>query len=202
MTSDAIVVFVAGIMPRLKGGWRSTTYDDSDVFGTLGGRDRIEAAALLAKQYPNAYIVMTSQKPDNAVPSVSEVYARELCELGVTPGRIIEKAEQNNTSSAIRTGLQLAKERGWKRLMFVSSGFHMPRIRVFFEWEHSALAVEFVASEQVLVASDQGFAERFATIQKTAAYQKRLAAEERGIAAIKSGTYRPAQIEDKMERPA
>jgi hypothetical protein len=29
--------------------WRTTTYEDSDAFGILGGRDRVEAAAVLAK---------------------------------------------------------------------------------------------------------------------------------------------------------
>lgn len=202
MTPDAIVIFVAGIVPRLEGGWRSTTYDESDTFGTLGGRDRIEAAALLAKQHPDAYVVMTSQKPESAVPNVSEVYAGELRALGVGQERIIEKENQNTTQSALQAALQLAGEREWTRLLFVSSGFHIPRIRAFFEQEHSTVTVEFVASEQVIEVADPGFAGRFAAIQQTASYQKRLAAEERGIEALRLGAYRSAPTEDKKERTA
>lgn len=204
MKSDTIIIFPAGIMPHENenGAWRTTTYEESDAFGTLGGRDRIEAVALLAKQHPKAYVVIPSHTSRQTVASLAEVYAQELCELGVSSERIIMEESSNSTLAGLRVALQLAKKRGWKYLVGVSSGFHIQRIRAFFEQEHSNVMVEFVASEQVLTSADPGFAERFAAIQKTTAYQTRLAAEARGIAAIKSGTYRPAPIEDKLERPA
>ena len=39
--------------------YRSTTYDDRDAFGVLGGRARVEAAALIAKKYPEAKMPYT-----------------------------------------------------------------------------------------------------------------------------------------------
>lgn len=197
---DAIIVLPAGIMPLPNGSWRSTTYDESDAFGTLGGRDRVEATELLAKQYPDAYVVMTSHTLGRSTPSLAEVYAQELYELGIIRKRIIKEESSNTTQTGLLAALQLAEKRGWSRLICVSSGFHIPRIRAFFEQEHSNVAVEFIASEQVLMAADKRFATRFATIQKTVAYKKRLAAEAHGIAAIRNGTYRSAPTEDKKER--
>lgn len=200
MTPDAIIVLPAGIMPLEAGGWRSTTYEESDAFGTLGGRDRVEAAALLAKKYPNAYMVTTSHTLGRATPSLAEVYARELCELGVIRERIIEEESSNTTQAGLRAALQLAEKRGWGRLLFVSSGFHIPRIIAFFHREKSCISTEFISSESVLSTVDPAFAAQFAAVRKTAAYQARLASEARGLEALRAGFYHSASTEDKKER--
>lgn len=200
MTPDAIIVFPAGIMPLSGGGWRSTTYDESDAFGTLGGRDRVEATALLAKQYPDAYVVTTSHTLGRPAPSVAEVYAQELIALSVEPAKIIKEESSNTTQTALRAALQLAEKKGWTRLIFVSSGFHIPRIHAFFEAEHGTIVAEFFASEPALAENNPAFAARFAAVKKTPAYRLRLESEARGIEAIKSGAYRSAGAEDKQER--
>lgn len=199
---DAIVVLPAGMMPLDSGktAWRSTTYEENDAFGTLGGRDRVEAAALLVARYPNAYVVTLSHTAGRPEPSLGSVYAEELCALGIPREKLIAEASSNTTQTGLRAALDLAKRRGWKRLMFVSSGFHISRVRAFLERERSDIAVDCVASEPVLSAADPSFALHFAAVQKTAAYQNRLAAEQRGIQAIRAGTYRPAPKKDKRER--
>jgi len=200
MTPDAIIVFPGGIMPLEAGGWRTTTYEEGDTFGTLGGQDRVEAAALLAKKYPNAYVVTTSHTLGRAAPSLADVYAQELLALGINNARIIKEESSNSTRAGLRAAMQLAEKRGWKRIIGISSGFHIPRIRAFFEQEHSPVEVEFIASEPVLTAADPSFVARFDAVQKTDAYQKRLAAEVRGIEALRSGAYHSAAAEDKEER--
>jgi len=190
MTPDAIIVFSAGVMPLTGGGWRTTTYDESDAFGILGGRDRVEAAALLAEKYSSAYLVTTSQ-----------VYADELHALGIKQRRIVVKEEPSpTTQAAIAVALRLAQEKGWKQLLFLSSEFHLARIKAFYEQTKSDIKVTIVSSESVLARHDPAFAERFEEVKKSLAYQNRLAAEARGIVAIKNGTYRAAPVEDKKER--
>lgn len=189
MTQDAIIIFSAGVMPLEGGGWRTTTYDESDAFGTMGGRDRVEAAALLANKYPDAYLV-----------TMSPVYTDELHTLGVSQDRIIQDGNAQNTQTTIVAALRLAQEKGWRHLFFVSSEYNIPRIAAFYEQTKSAIKATTISSESVLIKNVPAFAERFEQVKKTPAYQNRLAAEAHGIAAIKNGTYRPAPLEDKKER--
>ena len=203
MTPDTIIVFSAGTIPYEESGrtrWRTTTYDNTDAFGTLGGRDRVEAAALLAKKYPDAYIVTTSRRVTGELPAQAEVYAEEVVSLGVARERIIEETESINAGTQVQEAVRLATEKGWKKLVFVLSGFQIPRVRAFYEQTKSNIVVDFVSSESVLAAADPAFVERFAEIKRTAAYQTRLTSEARGLAAIKAGTYQSAPPEDKRER--
>lgn len=199
MKPDAIIVFSAGTIPQ-GGGWRTTTYDDTDVFGALGGRDRAEAAALLAKKYPDAYIVTTSKRMTGESTTLAEVYAAEIESLGVARERIIKETESITAGTQVQETLRLAAEKGWKRLVFLSSEYQLPRIGAFYEKTGSDVAVEFISSESVLSVADPTFAARFAEIQKTPAYQMRLASEVKGLAALKAGTYHSAPPEDKRER--
>ena len=200
MSPDAIIIFSAGVMPLEGGGWRTTTYNESDTFGTMGGRDRVEAAALLAKQYPNAYLVTTCQRMDYVLPTLASTYAEELCALGVPNERIIKEEVSINTGTSVEQIMRIAQEKKWKQLLLLSSEFQLPRIEAFYEQEKSDIKATMVSSESVLIKHDPAFAERFEEVKKTLEYQKRLAAEARGVAAVKSGTYRPAPIEDKKER--
>lgn len=202
MSPDAIIVFSAGTIPYEEGGrtlWRTTTYDNTDAFGTMGGRDRVLAAALLAKQYPNAYIVATSKRMTGESTTLAEVYAAEMVGLGVPRERVIEETDSTTAMTQAQEAVRLAAKRGWKNLIFLSSGYQLPRIRIFYEKTGSDIAVEFVSSESVLGAADPAFAARFAEIQKTAAYHTRLASEERGLQALREGTYHSAPPEDKRE---
>lgn len=203
MTPDAIVVFSAGAVPYEEGErtrWRTTTYDDRDAFGTLGGRDRVEAAALLAKKYPDACLVTTSRNFTSDLPTLADVYAGELCDLGIARDRIVGEKESINTGTAVQQVVRLATEKGWEQLLFLSSGFQIPRIKAFFERTESGITADLISSESILAAVDEAFAARFAEVQKTPAYKERLAAEARGLAALQAGAYEGAPPEDKRER--
>lgn len=203
MTPDAIIVFSAGTVSYEGSGqicWRTTTYDDRDAFGTLGGRDRVEAAALLAKQYPDAHIITTSRNFTSDLPTLARIYADELASAGVARERIMEETESTNTGTAVQHAVRLAHEKGLGRLLFLSSEFQLPRIRAFYERTKSDAAADFVSSESILIEHDPACAARFAEIKKTPAYQTRLASEARGLSALKEGTYRSAPTDDKRER--
>ena len=200
MTPDAIVIFSAGVMPREGGGLRTTTYNESDEFGTLGGRDRVEAGALLAKQYPDALVVATCKRMDDSPPTLASTYSDELEALGVAPERIVREEVSVNTMTSVRETLKMAQEKRWRHLLFLSSEFQVPRIKAFYDEQKSAIPVTIVSSESVLTKHDPSFTASFEKVKQSPAYQTRLAAEARGIAAIKRGAYRPAPIEDKKER--
>lgn len=200
MSPDAIIIFSAGVMPREGGGWRTTTYDESDRFGTLGGRDRVEAAALLVEKYPNAILVTTCKRMDGVLPTLADVYADELYSLGVALERIIKEEISINAGTSVEQVLKIAQEKGWKHLLLLSSEYQLPRIMEFYKQTKSDVKVSAISSESVLMQNDPIFVEHFERVEKSSAYQNRLAAEARGVAAIKSGSYRPAPIEDKKER--
>lgn len=199
-TPDAVVVFPAGVAPLSDGGWRSTTYDESDAFGTLGGRDRVQAAALLARTYPNAYLVTTYQQVEGAPPQLIAVYAEEMRSLGVADERIITEGESTNTASSVQQAIRLAQERGWKHLVLLSNGYHLLRIAALYEQTKCDIGARVVSSESVLAQHDPRFADYFETIKRTPAYQIRLAAEKRGVEALQRGAYHAAPSEDKKER--
>lgn len=200
---EAIIVFSGGIIASGEDEgihWRTTTYDDSDAFGTLGGRDRVEAAAVLAKKYPNPYLVTTSHRLGYVAPSLAQVYAEELIALGVAQERIVQEEYSSSTQTAVDAVIGLAQKREWKRLLLLSSEFHLPRIAAFYEKKKSDIAVKLISSESILSTVEPTSADRFAMIRKTPAYQLRLESERRGIIALEKGIYREAPAQDKKER--
>lgn len=202
MTPDAIVVFSAGTISYEEGGqerWRTTTYDNIDAFGTMGGRDRVEAAALLAAKYPDTHVVTTSKRMTGESTTLAEVYAAELVALGVARERIIEEVDSTTAGTQVLSALTLAVEKGWQHLLFVSSEFQLARIKAFYEKARSDITVELVSSESMLEENDPSFTARFNEIKKTEAYQKRLASEARGLEALKAGTYTSAPPDKKYE---
>lgn len=200
MIPDAIIIFSAGIVPLSGGGWRSTTYDDRDAFGTLGGRDRVEAAAFLAREYPKAHLVTTSHALEGGVPSLAQIYAEELHGLGIAKKRIILEERSSATQTAIVEALRLSEKMSWKRLLLLSSEYHLPRIEAFYKRTKNAIAATLVSSESVLMHNDPTFGEYFSKVKKTPGYRNRLVAEQQGKEAIEQDTYRPALPVDKKER--
>ena len=199
---DAIVPLSAGTVQHADGTWHSTTYDDRDAFGTLGGYVKMEAGALLAKRYPRAFVVANTKCMDDRQPSHAVVHARELQELGVPKERIVLEEQSVSTGSEVSEALKLAQVRGWKRICIVSNEYHLPRVEAFYRQLRSPVAVDFVSAEAVVVAERPAFAAEFEAIKQRPAYAERLAAEARGIAAIQAGTYKAADVSDKRERPA
>lgn len=183
---EAIFIFSAGTVPTENDGERVTTYEESDAFGTLGGYDRVEAAALLAKQYPDALLVT----------DVS-AYKNELCNLGVTPARVLDGDASPNTEMGVSNALELARRKGWVHVCFVSSGFHIPRIKVFFEQQPTCIKALFISSESIIIKYSPDFKDYFEKVKLYPEYQKRLASEQQGIEALRQGTYKCCKSEDK-----
>jgi hypothetical protein len=105
-------------------------------------RARLDAA-LLHDAETEAYIVLsrgTTHKPpprnargfpvDESVAS-----AQYLVEHGVEPSRILQDTWSVDTVGNVAfTRLMLVEPRGWRRLLVVTSEFHMPRTQALFDW--------------------------------------------------------------------
>lgn len=205
MTPDAIIVLSAGsVAEKLPTGeiiYRSTTYAEGDAFGTLGGLARVQAAALLAGKYPHAFLVTTGKEGPDGM-SAARIQKSELETLGISPERIILDESSVNTKTQIEESLRIARERGWRRALFVSNEYQIERIRAFVEHlpEHPACEILYQSAEDVLAKDDPAFAAEFVRVKKSEPYLRRLATEARGVSAIKDGSYRSAPAVDKMER--
>jgi hypothetical protein len=206
LAPDALIVLSAGSIAEKdpctrKTIYRSTTYAEGDSFGTLGGYVRVQAAAELSKKYPLAVLVTTGKEGPDGM-SHARIQASELEALGVSHERIILEERSVNTKTQIEESLRLAQERAWKQVLFVTSAYQVERARTFVEHlqEHPACVIAYQDAESVLSESDQAFSFEFTRVMQSESYQRRLAAEARGVRAIKDGTYRFAQQEDKLER--
>lgn len=201
MIPDAIIIVSTGIKKNDAGTYIPTDYGDRDAFGTLGGIERVRAAAVLAERHTEAVFVTTCRPMVGESPTHARIYAEALRRFGVPESRIVREEKSTTTGSGVAEALVLARANGWARLMFLASEFHIPRIQAFWEQlPEPKPNVEYVSAESVLVPLDSAFAKEFEILKKTPAYHERLAAEARGIEAIKSGSYQSAPAEDKQER--
>lgn len=104
----------------------SATHDTPVVHNAA---DRIFAAAILARRYPNARIVFTGGSANLISTDAKEAdYGGELLEaLGIARERIImERRSRNTYENAQFTKAMVAPKPG-ERWLLVTSAFHMPR---------------------------------------------------------------------------
>lgn len=206
MKPDAIIVLSGGSVAEKnpytgKTTYRSTTYDDDDAFGTLGGYARVQAAAILARKYPQAFLITTGKEgPDDI--SHAGIYASELEALGVSRERIILEESSVNTKKQIEESLYIAQTRNWKQVLFVTNQYQVERVQVFVEHlqKLSTCHIVYQDAESVLSGSNPEFSAEFSRVVQSKAYEQRCIAEARGVAAIKNGTYASAPSVDKLER--
>lgn len=95
----------------------------------LNAADRIFAAAILARRYPNARVVFTGGSANLISVGAKEAdYAGELLEnLGVARQRLImERRSRNTYENAEFTKAMVAPKPG-ERWLLVTSAYHMPR---------------------------------------------------------------------------
>lgn len=185
---DAIIIPSGGTVMGKDGKYHSTSYNDGDAFGTLGGYARVEAGAILARRYSKAVLI------------VSRVMKEELVDFGVDRDRIICEEVSTNTKSGMEQDLVLTNRNNWKTVIFVTNEYHIPRVSTIWEMLNSSVQAYFMSAEKIIIEVRPEFEETFTQIKKTEAYQKRLASEAKGIEALHSGKYKSAGIEDKRER--
>jgi len=206
MNPDAIIILSAGFIAEKdeklgKTIYRSTTYEEGDAFGTLGGYARVQAAVELAKKYSKAFLVTTGKEGPQGM-SAAKIQASELEVLSVSSDRIILEEQSVNTKTQIEEALRIAEDYTWKEIVFITNKYHIKRVQLFVEHYKKNLAckITYQDAESVLAKSDPLFMKEFKKIQNAQAYRVRLESEKRGIEAIRKGIYKPRPMGEKKEK--
>jgi uncharacterized SAM-binding protein YcdF (DUF218 family) len=98
----------------------------------------------------------TAHRPVILAPDGSQVYesimgARYLIDRGIDPRRIFcETTSYDTIGNAYFSRVQIVEPMGWKRLLIITSRFHMARTEVIFRWIYglntAAYDLQFAAS--------------------------------------------------------
>jgi len=219
---EAIIVLSAGTVRTSGPGgavtYRSTKAHEGDTFGTLFGEARVIATAELASYYPETSIVTTSCR-SKGEPSHARIIRSELVKLSIPFSRVILEEYSSNTFSQISESLKIAYKRKWNRIAFITSAYHVRRVRAMYEHFEQMSAskeaknivskikkigvqVSFVSAEKILMKRDRSYVGIIRALKKTDAYQKRLKNEDEGRKAVLNANYteQPTKLEDKQER--
>jgi uncharacterized SAM-binding protein YcdF (DUF218 family) len=92
-----------------------------------------------------------SPRPDS--PRESELAARMLANWGIDRSRLVVEAQSRNTRENALESARIARERGWTRLLLVTSAAHVPRAIGCFRavgLEPDVLPVDFRAGREPL----------------------------------------------------
>ena len=114
------------------------------VAGPAVRRRVAKGAALVAEG--RADVLVVSGGLTVHPPAEAEVMRDVAVGLGVAPGRVVVEDKARNTfENAVYTG-QIARERGWTRMIVVTDPFHLPR--ALYVFRRLGLDVEGAASDE------------------------------------------------------
>ncbi len=120
--ADAVVVLGGGLRPALP---------PRQGVEVAEGGDRLLTGLRLLRRGQAAHLVTSGAQVsftahDPAAPEALSARALAL-ELGAQPGQIlVNQASRNTAEEAVHIGA-LARQQGWRRVLLVTSGFHMQR---------------------------------------------------------------------------
>jgi uncharacterized SAM-binding protein YcdF (DUF218 family) len=94
-----------------------------------GAVERILEAARLLRQGHARFALVSGGllEPEPGVAAEAEVLRDQLVELGVEEDRIVVEGRSRNTRENAQESARIVRDRGWKRLVLVTSAAHMPR---------------------------------------------------------------------------
>lgn len=205
----AIFILSGGIVKRERG-YSTTAYSDTQGdYGVLGGKARVVAAAELSKFYPEAKLVSTATYyPTPGDPSQSQIMESELLRLGVDKSQIKTEEYSRSTYDELSRIIALSLENDWHNIAVVTNEYHLPRVKEMLAGlnelatnknDESLLSliprfekasnISFVSAEDVMVLRSPHYKSVIEEAKKHPDYKKRVEAENRGLQALKSGTY-------------
>lgn len=193
----------------------STDYSDSDPYGMLAGKARVDAAAEMSHYFPTTKIVTTSHGPSpdkssNTFVIHAYVLAHELRQLGVPEENIIFEIKSTDTLTELQEMVKLVARHQWRRVGIITfelhakrtatmldhleelSDFADPELRESFAYigaEKPSFVI--VTSEDILLNINSHYKYLIEHARTTLPYQRRLEAERAGIEAIENRTYCP-----------
>lgn len=184
--------------------FRSTTYQDSDQHGMLGGKARVIVGAELAKYFPETKIVPTTHT-NPALPSEASVMEQELIRLGVPREQILKEEQSFSTHSELVEMVKLASLHKWEHVGIVTSDYHVPRVQEMYEYLEALSSdeifqkqlsefrtttkVTFVEAESILPLRSKHYVKLIEDAKKTEEYARRLDSEKGGREDLKKKQY-------------
>jgi uncharacterized SAM-binding protein YcdF (DUF218 family) len=123
--ADAVVVLGGIIAPKRKG---------SDQANWSDSVERFEAGVALVQAGKAGRLVFTGAKMpwEDRETTEGEELRREAIARGVPPEKILVTREIANTATEAQAVAGLMKADGWKRVILVTTGWHMPRSALLF----------------------------------------------------------------------
>ena len=170
--ADAVVVLGGGLRPPLP--------PRAGVEVAEGG-DRLLTGVQLLRQQRAPLLVTSGGQVSftggDPVPPEA-VWARDMAEqLGVPRGRILLNSRSRNTSEEAQDIGQLGRRRGWRRILLVTSAYHLPRALASFD-RRSGLERRVQEAMRILVDLRSG--------------RDRRSGRERRAAFARAGAFAPA----------
>jgi uncharacterized SAM-binding protein YcdF (DUF218 family) len=123
--ADAVVVLGGILSPRRVG---------SDQANWAESVERFEAGVALVQAGKAGRLVFTGAKMpwEDHMTTEGEELRREAIARGVPPEKILVTREIDNTATEAQAVAGLMKADGWKRIILVTTGWHMPRSALLF----------------------------------------------------------------------
>jgi hypothetical protein len=215
---DALFVLSGGVKkiahPSGEPEYISTDYSDSDPYGMLAGKARVDAAAEVSHYLPTTKIVTTThgpslEQPGDATVIHAYVLTHELLQLGVPAERIIPEIKSTNTLTELQEMEKLIARHKWHHVGIITFELHAERTAVMLRHlaelsdlldqelkesleyvEREKARIVIVKAEDILAQISSHYKHLIEYARTTPSYQRRLSSERQGIEAIKKHAYR------------
>lgn len=202
---ESIFVLSGGII-RKDDEYKSPSYSETDDHGLItGGKARSIAAAKISEIFPDINFVTTSRRLKEE-PTHASVVAAEMERFGAKQENIILEENSWDTYSEMIEMIKMAQREGWSRVAIVTNDYHVPRAKEFFiqleklsEQDKETMEsiskfkqqveVSFIPAEKILESTSGHYKNLISKVRESDNYKDRLAAEQRGIEALRSGDY-------------
>ena len=135
-----VLTWLAGLLIRNDGArlrWPDGSPASVDLIIALGGSlhcERELQAVDLFKQGRGAHISVSGVRA-GAYGHIADSLQRTVIAAGVAPERVMTIRDQYNTRTEVRAIVQVMRQRGWRRAIVVTTGFHSRRALYTFERE-------------------------------------------------------------------
>ncbi|MCU0682067.1 MAG: YdcF family protein [Polyangiaceae bacterium] len=103
--------------------------DQPEAFAYNENVERVHATfeLLRSNRVRSALLSSGPLEPPGRAPSEAHLLADQLARWGIARERLVVEPRSHNTFENARESAALVRERGWTRLVLVTSGYHMPR---------------------------------------------------------------------------
>ena len=198
---NIIAILGGGVIKGPDGVWCSLDFKSGGaLYDAPGSYERVVATSFLWKENQDAFVVVLGGKGQMKnildAPTLAEVIARELRELGVPEEKIIEERESGTTYQQLLALVKITKENSAEKITIVSNRYHLPRVLAMVHHapelqEFSLLNIMFQPAEDVLIANEpEKWKESIDFVYSSVEMKALTEKEKKGIQQIREGRYK------------